>query len=535
MFYLNLKNRYGKKWHVQNGCVVSGFFHYQNRFLSGETLAAEISSSAFQSCWPGVLAEVDGNWCAVLQMPDLLRVAVDHLRSLPLFYAVRGEDVYLSDDAFWVREQVGDEMLDELSASEYLLAGFVSGSDTLYPHVKQVQAGEAITFRRASGGISIQAERYCRYVHGDFFRDNEDTLMERMDACYREIGEEFLESLAGRTIVVPLSGGYDSRLLVLLLKRLKYDKVLAFSYGLPGNRESEISRRLAQSLNIPWYFAEYSRKFWADWFSERRDEYYRYADNLCSLPHLQDWPAVWLLRERGVIPEDGVIVPGHTALATTHVPPSLLQPCSLPDVVAAIIQKKYYMQPYKAFRAEIWEQIQAKIQKIVETIYDGSPERSASAFECFEWQERQAKFIINSVRVYELWGLDWRVPLWSRRAMQFWQQMPLSHRFEKRLYWKYIERQNASFSVPPKPKMLAQLRAQFREVLDILGLRAAAKRARARYEFKHHKLGWHGLIPAKIYGEFLYVGEPILCYLTRERLGCVNLSLPPRDTLQKQN
>ena len=41
-------------------------------------------------------------------------------------------------------------------------------------------------------------------------------------------------------------------------------------------------------------------------------EYLKYGNNLTSLAHLQDWPAVWELKKYNRIPNDSVFVPGHT-------------------------------------------------------------------------------------------------------------------------------------------------------------------------------------------------------------------------------
>ncbi len=54
------------------------------------------------------------------------------------------------------------------------------------------------------------------------------------------------------------------------------------------------------------------------------------------------------------------------------------------------------------------------------------------------WQERQAKFITNSVRAYEYWGLDWWLPLWDAEYMAFWQHVPLSQRTGKRLARRHV-------------------------------------------------------------------------------------------------
>ena len=68
-----------------------------------------------------------------------------------------------------------------------------------------------------------------------------------------------------------------------------------------------------------------------------------------------------------------------------------------------------------------WERITAYAE------YDeiSNPAELADAFEAWEWQERQAKFIVNSVRVYDFWGHDWWMPLWDAGFMRFWQGVPL--------------------------------------------------------------------------------------------------------------
>ena len=117
-------------------------------------------------------------------------------------------------------------------------------------------------------------------------------------------------------IVVPLSE-LDSRLIVLMLKRLGYDNVITFSYGRKDNQESNFSKELAESLGFHWEFIEYTNDKWHDWYSS--EEWYEYslmAGNLSSTPHLQDWPAIKELKEKQLVPDNCLIVPGHTVALT---------------------------------------------------------------------------------------------------------------------------------------------------------------------------------------------------------------------------
>ena len=97
-------------------------------------------------------------------------MAVDHIRSSPLFFGSGRDEFYVSDDPHWVIRKINAQDVDELSAEELLAAGFVTGNETLCPRVKQVQAGEALRVRSMSKEFRVRPVRYYQLMHGNCFR-----------------------------------------------------------------------------------------------------------------------------------------------------------------------------------------------------------------------------------------------------------------------------------------------------------------------------------------------------------------------------
>jgi asparagine synthase (glutamine-hydrolysing) len=72
-----------------------------------------------------------------------------------------------------------------------------------------------------------------------------------------------------------------------MLKKLAHKNVVALSYGLPSNKEAEISKQVASSLGLPWIFVPYSHQMWREMFkSEVRKKYYCFAYGLTSITQL---------------------------------------------------------------------------------------------------------------------------------------------------------------------------------------------------------------------------------------------------------
>ena len=63
-------------------------------------------------------------------------------------------------------------------------------------------------------------------------------------------------------------------------------------------------------------------------------------------------------------------------------------------------------------------------------------------YELWDWQERQAKAVVNGQRLYEYFGLDWALPYWDKPLVEFWMRMPLKFRLNQYLHIKYLEMYN---------------------------------------------------------------------------------------------
>ena len=128
-------------------------------------------------------------------------------------------------------------------------------------------------------------------------------------------------------------------------------------------------------------------------------------------PHIQDWPAVFELNASGELPREAVFVPGHSGdfLAGSHIPrwyPTRKR-IKRDEILQSILDVHYSLWDWPTPGAgNLRTEFIHRIDEIIGPVIDASPEDAADMFECWDWSERQSKFIVNSVRVYETFGYE---------------------------------------------------------------------------------------------------------------------------------
>jgi asparagine synthase (glutamine-hydrolysing) len=458
MVHVHFVYNRGRAWHRHGAASVKGFAFREGELLKTPALASYLSGS--QDDFAEKVAGLSGEFAAVLlnSVTNMCVAAVDRVRTTPLFYGREADQLYLSDDASWVARQTKARVKDDRAVAAFLLQGCVIGSDTLVHSVKQIQAGQSIQATEAGW----QAQHYFAYgsertAPVSDLKDRE-ALIEEGIAMYESIFARTLASVGDRPLVVPLSGGLDSRLIAFMLARLGRKDTLCYSYGRVGGFEAVTSQRIAEHLGLSWAFVPYTHAHWHEWYRSTAYQQYRQeAAQLTSLEHEQDWPAVLALKQRDLLKDGAVFLPGHSGdfVAGSHLPASVFNPKEKQDPVLWLWNKYFQFWPRHALAPSLVKGLQDRIgdhlnlTKAYDTL---TPFDAARVFEYYGWRERQAKLIVNSVRVYEHHGYDWRVPLWDTDVMSFWPKVPLYERQQKRLYRAILKRlMGEVFDVPYVP------------------------------------------------------------------------------------
>lgn len=496
-------------WQRAGASRARGAADADGAWLGAGALAARLDAVENAAGCAALLDRLNGFFALIRTRADEVLAAVDPVRSIPLFYALDGHGrLLIGDDPAGLRAALGPAPYEPLAAAEFRLTGYVTGSATLDPRIRQLQAGELLIARQDDAGpIRIETRRYYRFMRqAPDLADDRARLRARLEEVLEAAVARLLRHAGDRTIVLPLSGGYDSRLLAVLLRRHGRDRLIAFSYGRPGNRSAAISREVAARLDIPWHFVPYDNVAWRTWFgSPERAAYFACAHKLSSVPHIQDWPAVGELTRRGLVPRGAVFVPGHTGdfISGGHIPAAFLRPGPVaPDALAATILDKHYVLWDRRTAAVPAPALHARVLEVAGCREPVPAERAIELCEAWEWQERQAKFIVNAVRAYEFWEHDWWLPLWDRAVLDFWQRVPLPWRVGQRLYIDVVAELYA------RATGLTPAAARGREAVDwTTGIKKVIKRsallplARAlvdahqrRRAYDDHPLAFYGIL-----------------------------------------
>lgn len=393
----------------------------------------------------GKLFDLYSNFAFIVSMNDKIIAAVDKIRSYPVFYCHEGNNFGVSNSARLLMDRFQICKQNEISLLEFYMAGYVTGRDTVYEGLYQLQAGEFLIHENKGGAFS--QERYYKYVPTASRYEEECDLVEELAAITDDIFKGLICDIGDAPVWVPLSGGLDSRLILCKLMELGCERITAFSYGSPGNFEAKAARIVAERVGVPWTFLPQT---WAGshrfFHSSLRKRYWQFCDGLCSVPNMQDVETLAFLRQRDEIPDDAVFINGQSGDFITggHIPETLVSGVSsLDDLYHTIIEKHYSL--WRHVRApENLRIIREKIGRLLDLKKETREKSEAlyGLFEWWEWQERQSKYVVNGQRSYDFFGFGWRLPLWDGRYLRFWEKIPLGLKCGQRLYRRYLEGYN---------------------------------------------------------------------------------------------
>lgn len=367
--------------------------------------------------------------CCALVADDGSRIhlSVDTVASIPLFYRVDRDAVYVSDSALSIASgEVDADRLHEYETIMYTLL-----EDTIDPRVRQVQAGQSVCIDLVSG--KVETHDAWTYARDAAFEDPD--LRELDDLFLRSVGYAVADQGA-LPIVVPLSAGYDSRAIVYALKTLGVEDVICFSYGKTMSAEAKVSRDIACALGYPWHFVTYSAGKMSDYlvgfYSAHALDYF----HLGRIPCVQTALAFHELRRTGVVPGGALVLPGHTGLFWKGDVPSQIVSGGAYGGEDLLEYLRGTHIRYAGAR-EGGESLDARLISAANHFGYGDTQGFVAAVNFFNWRERQTKFIVNDTWYISAEGCRFGLPLCNYLFADWCRHLGLRSVVGKRLCKEY--------------------------------------------------------------------------------------------------
>ncbi len=410
---------------------IDSFFNRGLELLSND----ETKNSEFDK-W---LKNTRGHFSIIITDGEKLICSVDHVRSMPLFYSLKSNELNVGNYAPDISNAIRNnhESYNKQAALEISMSGYTIGRKTLHPEISQLCAGEYLLIRNGR----LQERQYYRYSPWMERKSTKSKLKEELTSVSRQVLEDIVEHANGRQIVIPLSAGNDSRFIASGMKELGVKDVYCFSYGINNNFEVKTAKKVSEHLEYSWQYIPLSIAIQKREFSESKfKDFWKYTDTLSNSPVLIDYSAVKLLKESGEISKDAIFINGNSGDFITggHIPPIYLDKCSssIEELVRSIFSKHFSLWDCLKSESNV-SKIQNELKLFVINLmnnFDLTLNDLPYIAESIEWYGRQSKIVTATQRSYEFHGYEWRLPLWDPIYMNFWEGVERKYKMNQSLY-----------------------------------------------------------------------------------------------------
>ncbi len=416
-------------WSTEGDISVKGYvFDENNNVLEGKDLILYFEQAIVADKLEHCLKNTNGLFTLIVNSLDGCKIAIDRFRTFPIFYRKKANSYVISDDVDSLFEDDEQKKIDEESASLFSGYGYVTEDKTLLKNVFQVQAAEYVVV-----GTSITKKFYYEYG-SELSQISYSDAKKELNQIITNVISRISKVLNQKQIALPLSGGYDSRLLAVMLKKAGFKNVLCFTFGTKDkNPEVKRAKAVAKALGFKWYFIDYDLINKNGVFEDERfKSFYQYeAQYVSKFAFMQYFAANYLI-DVLKIQAGTFIIPGHGG--------DFFSGSHLRAYMKNYKSKGYVAKDLAYIHFELIKTSSKLLKKVKAKIKNQLNNKSPlyNNIEAWDLRERQAKYIINSCKLWEQFELPYYMPLCDNDFMDFFVKLPFEYRLNQKLYKEVV-------------------------------------------------------------------------------------------------
>lgn len=382
-----------------------------------------------------LLKRIDGIFSFIILRDGDYFCAVDKARSLPIFFSEDGGLV--SDSAEIIRKELNipKDAVDAYCYLSFYAKGYLDRNYTVYSQIRQLDCGEALCLKN---GKEPQIVRY--YNHFNTVSDRSyGELKAQLDSTALSVFKRIKTVIAGRPVAISLSGGYDSRLVVCMLKRVGIEDVSCYTYGKKGSFEVEQSRKNAEALGYRWVYVEHTDEHVNGVLDEEGEKYQSYYESHDCLPYIQNYPAVRELVDKGWFREGTVFLTGLCGdMPSGYYIPAKEDMKYDNKYAAEWLYSEIYarQRPDEQFHNRCVSEILKDMENANVKVTDY--QTFASAIDFVYTRTCHAHAFLNMNRSHDYYGFEWLLPLWNGALLNLWYSIPAEYRYKQKIYEDWL-------------------------------------------------------------------------------------------------
>ena len=320
------------------------------------------------------------------------------------------------------------------------MSSYTTGINTIYRNLYSIKAGTYIIFSKKSK--LIKKDIFYEYKNWEI--DNHTSYKNKKKQLsklnIKIISKIYQYSIKKKKIAIPLSAGYDSRLIASCLKKLGAENVFCFSYGYKNNYEAFASKKIAKKLGYSWEFITFTNNKIFKLFNNNKFKKFRLIfDTFSCVSDLTEFLAIKELYEKKKL-KNTIIVNGNSGdfISGGHILDYKISknPNKSIDNLLFTFVKKHF----KLWKTLSTSKNESIIKKLLineiknKSIFKKLMKNSHSLYEYLEYYNRQSKHLSSKQRVYEYFDCEWALPLWDKDYIEFWRTVKKEYKKNQKLY-----------------------------------------------------------------------------------------------------
>lgn len=373
--------------------------------------------------------------------------SVDQVASKSILYKKKNDKLYVYFDT------PNENHFNQASLKDILYSGYTLKNETIFKDIKSLSPGECIY-------LDNRNQKITNFKWHNFDpKYNLKIKKKNFGEVLNGIFNNIKLNNSNKNFLIPLSSGFDSRLVVSLMKSLGAN-FETFTYGFKRQRDFKIAEEICRKLDVKNHKIIMDKANSAVYSQKKFRRFLNYKNFGISANNFGDFGPLSIL-DKKINKNEFLILNGQSGdfLTGGHLPTNIItKKNSLKKnkfLLFQFILKKHYSlwdNHETDCQSDYLERVNKYYFKNCENYFD-----LLKSYEIYEFENRQSKWVIGQQKVYEFLGYAWDLPLWKTSIMKFFEKdLVLNEKINQKYYKSFLIKKNYLdiwTSVPINPKL----------------------------------------------------------------------------------